>query len=312
MTQHTAKRAIGTVVEGTSLAFTRNQRLRLLAIGVISYVASAVVFSYLPLFRTPGFGGSLLVAENPIISLTKLFVWTAIVFAVASWAGRSIRPDVGLFAAAIAFFAARRSGGMARELYVAHPVASTFTLLVVELALLTVFLGLLHAATRYFVADGKLKDDVALDGVLPKEEPTGQKFLALSIHALVFSVIVLLTVRGDEPMQVTWMLVTASLLASMCTVRFIPATPSGFFWMGPLVAGVVAYLITRFGGTANLPIGEPSGYCAALARALPLDFASAGVAGSLYGYWIGRTLIPEDALEDLATASNSHPAPVRG
>jgi hypothetical protein len=283
--------------ETTSLAFTRNQRLLLLAIGVVAYASSAIVFHYLPLLAAPGFGGSLFVDANPIISLTKVFVWTAIVFFIATFAGRSIRPDVGLFAAAIALFAARRSGGMTRETYLLHPTSSTLTLFAVELALLGVFLGVLHVITRQLVARGTLPDDLQLDGVRPKPEPTGQKFLALVTHALVFAVIVLLTVRSDDRMQVTGMLVVASIVASICTVRFIPATPSGFFWVGPIVAGFVAYLMTSVTGTANLAIGEPAGYCASLARALPLDFASAGVAGSLYGYWIGRGWIPGDALE---------------
>ena len=288
--------------DNTSLAFTRNQRLLLLLIGVVAFLASRFAFTYLPLFGTPGFGGSLLVDGNPIISLTKVFVWTLVIFIAASLAGRGIRPDVGLFAAAIALFAARRSGGLTRETYVAHPAANTLTLFAVELALLGLFLGVLHVVTRQLVARGTLRDDAALDGVRPVPEPVGQKILALLTHALVSGVLILVTVRGDERMQVTAMLVIASLLSSICTVRFIPAMPSSFFWLGPIIAGLVGYLVTAATGTGLLNIGEPTGYCAALARAMPLDYASAGVAGSLYGYWIGRTLIPEDALQKPATA----------
>lgn len=297
MTQTHAQPATHATADSTSLAFTRNQRLTLLAIGVVAYAASAVLFTYVPLFRTPGFGGSLLVDGNPIISLTTVVVWTTIVFAAATYFGRSVRPDVGLFGAAIALFAARRAGGVTRDTYLAHPTSGTLTLLAVELVLLGVFLGLLHSATRYLVQRGSLPDDHALDGIRPKPEETGQKILALVTHALVLAVVALLTIRSDERMQVTAILVIAGILASICTVRFIPATPSGFFWFGPIAAGVVAYVITAMSGTANLVIGEPAGYCGALARGLPLDFASAGVAGAIYGYWIGRTWIPADALE---------------
>jgi len=36
----------------------------------------------------------------------------------------------------------------------------------------------------------------------------------------------------------------------------------------------------------GIEVGRTSGYFAALARPLPLDYASVGVAGSLMGYWI--------------------------
>src|SRR4051812_38083487 len=91
--------------EGTSLVFTRNQRWTLVIVSVVAYFATSLLFrNVLPLFQTPGFGGSLLLDANPIISLTLVFVWCIIVFALAAVAGRTVRPDVGLFAVAVAMF----------------------------------------------------------------------------------------------------------------------------------------------------------------------------------------------------------------
>jgi hypothetical protein len=284
--------------ENTSLVFTRNQRWLLVAICVVAYFATSFFFgSVMPLFRTPGFGGSLLADASPIISLTITFVWVSIVFAVAAFAGRSVRPDVGLFAVAVAFFAIRRTGGMTRDVYLAHPTGAVLQALAFELVALGVMFGVLFFATRQLVLHGILFDDATLDGVRAKPEPLGQRFVATFAHFIVFCVIVLTVLRGDERMQVTAILAIASLLASICAVRLVPATPSAFFWLGPIIAGIVGYCVTVWVGTNNLVIGEPGGYCAGLARGLPLDFASAGVGGAIYGYWIGRGWIPEHSLE---------------
>ena len=46
------------------------------------------------------------------------------------------------------------------------------------------------------------------------------------------------------------------------------------------------------------PVGDVRGYAPALARPLPLDYASAGVAGSLLGYWTGRRWQKHRELEE--------------
>lgn len=284
--------------EGTSATFNRNQRWLLLIICVVAYLATSFIFSnLLPFFRTPGFGGSLLLDANPIIALTLAAGWCVIVFGAAALAGRTVRPDVGLFAVAIALFALRNTGGLTRDVYFYHPNAGGLRLLALELAALGIVLGLLLLGTRELVRRKILLDDADLDGLRPKPESLGQRFVATFAHFIVFTVIVLTVLHSDQRMQVTGMLAIAALLASICAVRFVPATPSAFFWLGPIAAGIVGYLVTSAVGLTNLVIGEPTGYCAGLARALPLDFASAGVAGAIYGYWIGRGWIPEDALE---------------
>lgn len=284
--------------EGTTPTFDRNQRWLLIAIGIVTYLATTFIFAHVyPLFRAPGFGGSLLIDSNPIIALTSVVVWSSIIFGVALFAGRRVRPDVGIFAVAIALLAIRFTGGVTRDVYLAQPTAGTLRMLALELALIGTLLTLFSAATQLLIRRGVVPSDAALDHIHTKSEPLGQRFLATFAHFMVFCVITLYVVRSDERMQVLGMLVIASILASICAVRFIPATPSIFFWLGPIAAGIVGYLVTSVAGTQNLAIGEPAGYCAGLARALPLDFASAGVAGSIYGYWTGRGWIPADSLE---------------
>lgn len=282
--------------ESSQTTFNRKQYWGLIALCAVAYFATSFLVSVVPYFTDPGFNSSILMDPRRIVMLIITVVWIAIVGGGMTFVGKFIRPDAGLFIAACALWSFRRSGGMARNVYQAHPHAATFVSLAIELVLLGMLLGGVFLVARTFVKRGLIRDDAALDGIRPKPEPFPQKLLAIATQALVMMVLLLLTLRSDERMQVTGMMFISALLASICTVRFIPATPSVYFWVGPFVVGIVGYLASSVRGTGNLPIGDVAGYFGALARAMPLDYASAGVAGSLYGYWIGRGWIPEDAL----------------
>ena len=72
---------------------------------------------------------------------------------------------------------------------------------------------------------------------------------------------------------------------------------------------MVGYLYTYQYGAHNAAIGEPAGIFASLARPMPLDYASVGVAGSLMGYWVGRKQHRDRLNEaDEAAAAGSHEA----
>jgi hypothetical protein len=73
------------------------------------------------------------------------------------------------------------------------------------------------------------------------------------------------------------------------------ARPSVWYWPGPLIVGILGYVFAY----VTIPrealfIGRPGlagGFLAALARPLPLDYASIGTAGALIGYWMRRTSV---------------------
>ena len=54
------------------------------------------------------------------------------------------------------------------------------------------------------------------------------------------------------------------------------------YLLAPLVVALLGYVLALFGGT--LPTGQPT---QVLAFPLPLDYAGAGIAGTLLGYWTG-------------------------
>lgn len=293
MTSNATAKPMETPEDAGTPLFSKKQKLGLLGLSVAAYVATLVLIQIVGFFAEPGFNASILRDPNSIVCMIIAVVWILLLGSVLTLAGVRIRPDAGLFATAVGLLALRRDGGMARDTYLAHPAGSTFQLMAAELLILGLALGAVFFLTRRLVAKKILIDDADLDGIRPDREPLGQRFLAIATHALVMTVLLLLTLRSDERMQVTGMVAVAALLASMSTVRFIPATPSVFFWAGPIVVGVFGYLISSALGTANLAIGDVSGYFGALGRAMPLDYASAGVAGAIYGYWIGRDWIPD-------------------
>lgn len=277
--------------------FTRNERLGLIGIAVGAYALTALLAGPIGFFTEAGFGASVLLDPSATTSAIKVVGWTLLVGIGATFLGKNIRPDAGLFAAAIALLAIRRVGGTARDVYLQNPTPGAMRGLALEVALLGLTLAAVHAFSRLLVAKGVIPDDEAHDHIRPKPEQLGQKLIAVFACALTVAMAVLILCRSDERMQVTIALGVGGLFASLCAVRFIPATPSGWFWAGPVVIGVIGYVIASFSPGPNLAIGEPGGYAPALARALPLDYASAGVAGAIYGYWIGRKQIPEDSLE---------------
>ena len=70
-----------------------------------------------------------------------------------------------------------------------------------------------------------------------------------------------------------------------------PTRPSVWFWIGPSLVGIIGYLFAYSAATDSqwlIGVAEPSLGEASLAYALPLDYAGAGTAGSLIGYWMSR------------------------
>jgi hypothetical protein len=283
--------------EASTAALSRTQFWGLMVLSAAAYFATSLLAQTIGYFTEPGFDASILLDPRKFVVVIITVVWIAIIGGVGTLVGKFIRPDAGLFIAACALWAFRRDGGMARQVYLSHPAGSTFITLAVELVLLGLLVAGVFVIVRQLVARKRVPDDADIDLIRPKPEPMGQKLLATATTTLVMTVILLLTLRSDERMQVTGMVFLSALLATMSTVRFIPATPSIYFWAGPFVVGLIGYLASSVRGTANLDIGDVAGYFGALARAMPLDYASAGVAGSLYGYWVARGWIPEDSLE---------------
>jgi hypothetical protein len=125
---------------------------------------------------------------------------------------------------------------------------------------------------------------------------------ALVAQAALMSVFVLILVATPQKKQVLAGVFVAGLASTALAETFFADRTAGrWYWIGPLVAGALGY-IANFISPAGLETGDMTGMFGALARALPLDYASLGCAGALMGYW---WMMPE---EDEATEGIVEPA----
>jgi hypothetical protein len=241
---------------------------------------------------TPLYAGTLL--QQPSWPIAMALVWIVLIggSALCSIFASAEHYEAGLFCAAIGVsLLSGRLGPMRFALFAASG-PSIFLTMAVELVLLYIALAIawsiLHSGARsgWFPSEPPLGPD----------EPIDQKLLALAMYIVVMIVVMLLLCRADDKKQTLAAVAIASYLAALAAHQFVPAQPSAWFLAGPLIVGVIGY-VGEFFSPWNWMIGDPQGYFAALARPLPLDYASLAVAGTLLGYWTSRRLRHASAAE---------------
>ena len=64
-----------------------------------------------------------------------------------------------------------------------------------------------------------------------------------------------------------------------------------WYWVGPILVGLIGY-IGCYMNPHGWELGQPTGTFAPLARPLPICYASFGMAGALFGYWMSMVPAP--------------------
>lgn len=250
-----------------------------------------------------GFEASLLQQPHWQLDLLATYVLFAVCIVlgtiIAGWSWFF----AGLFAASIGLVAfSARGGAMKYVLFHATSVGSpkhVYLVLAAEQCLL-----LLPVAIAWVVLHRRYELALSSREKVPAEttQATASAMpLALLTQIVAMGFIVLLFVPTDAKKQVLIGLFIAGFVASALAEHLFPDRKAArLLWVGPLVVGLIGYLIAYSSG-ADFTIGSAQGAFAALARPLPLDYASAGVAGALLGYWVGAER-PELAFSTLASA----------
>jgi hypothetical protein len=235
----------------------------------------------------PGFQASLLQQPNWPLAIGATYVMVAAAVVIGTLIGGRFWFFAGLFSATIGLMALSARGGPMRFVLfdaAAHGAAQrVFLRLFVEQCLLFFPIALIWTYLwRHYQA--------AIPVVEPAEggeEPAPSTALAVLAQLAIMGAALLLLAPTDAKKQVLVAVFLAGFVGtSLGDYLFPHRKAAAWYWVGPLVVGAVGYLLAHSNATPWTN-GNPAGSFAALARPLPLDYASAGCAGTLLGYWLG-------------------------
>ena len=263
----------------------------LLATGsILSYIAFWLMGKAFSIPQVPHFAASLLGLPAPLLAifLTLLTLVGSVV--VATFIARIVHFEAGLFCAAIGILALSIRGGPMRYVLMYASGPGIYARLLSELLMLAVCIAIgwwvLMLLRDWGILHGEpLRDDD------PDALP-GQGAMALAATVILMIFLMLLLAQTDKKAQVIWSIVISSCVATLASHSLFPSRPSIWFWTAPIIVGAIGYFVAWMGGQI-LVGGGVGGMLPQLARPLPLDYAGAGTAGSLLGYWTSRKWLHE-------------------
>jgi hypothetical protein len=119
----------------------------------------------------------------------------------------------------------------------------------------------------------------------PRTEEGRSAGTALLVQIALMVVLMLILAVTPLKKQVLTSVFLAGLISTAVAEYFFADWSTGrWYWLAPLIVGALGYLAAYF-NPAGMETGDLQGMFAPLARALPLDYASMGCAGVLFGYW---------------------------
>jgi hypothetical protein len=242
--------------------------------------------------RERGFNGSLLVSPGPAGNLLVTCVLTFAAVVLGTVVAGFVRPDAGLLGAALGLVALSvRGQPVYAVLHDADGGRGAYLLMALELVLLYAFLGAAWWMLFALQRRGRLHRDTVRDGLPDVDLPANAGWTALMTHVLIMAGVVILVAQSEDKKQVLAAVAIGAFAGAFFPYWQHGARPSAWYWAGPLAVGVAGYVLAWVNPPLGTDIGRPghpAGFLAALARPLPLDYAGAGTAGALLGYWMRR------------------------
>ncbi len=261
----------------------------LLGLGIATCAAIFVFIS--KGLRVPtyaGYGGSILNEPGALGNLLLIGLGLVVCVLVGTLISGTIRFDAGLVCAAAGMGALSLRGGTAGDvLRAAAPADSPFVLvwMAVELAVLFALVGLAWGVLWLLHRQGWLASDEFRDGVEDQVQPIAVKLAAMGMQVGAMLMLLLLLGQTDAKFQALLGVGVSAFLAAWLASFVNPVSPSPWIWTGPLIVGVIGYVGSYF-NPEGWKIGHVASALAPLARALPMDYATAGTAGAILGYWM--------------------------
>jgi hypothetical protein len=263
--------------------FSTYQRARFL-LGLsagLSFVIAWVIGSMAAIPPERGHAISLVghLSEVPAVLVTMIMA----LFIGQLIAGR-IRFDAGLSSAAAALGAFSIRSGPMHTVLMSASSPDVYNSLILETILLYALLLFCWMILWQLHKRDLHKRDIYRDGVAEPVGPLSQQILALLVTSVIMAILVYFIAQTDDKKQALAAVGLAAFLATAGAHSMVPVSPSIFYWLAPMIVAIGGYF-SAHGSPGAWSIGEIQ---QPLARALPLDYASAGTIGSVIGYWMSR------------------------
>jgi hypothetical protein len=272
--------------EGPRLRLSPSLRSRILlstavlvSFAIAWFMAAVIGF---PHFR--GFEASLFTLPGPVSAVLVVAVVAIVNVVVGTFIAGSIRFDAGLFAACLSLSAFSYRGGPIRYVLQSASSPSIYITLMWELILLYVIIAIASTLQSMFGRAGMLLSDSLRDSIEDTEHPILHRVTALLVQIVVMGLLMAVLAQTDRKNQAIFSVAAASFGGAVAAYHVAAVRPSGWYWVGPLVVGVAGYA-WGYSKPGDWVIGRPGN---PLAAPLPLDYASAGPAFAILGYWMSR------------------------
>lgn len=129
---------------------------------------------------------------------------------------------------------------------------------------------------------------------LPRDQAIMRRFAGFALMLAISIILILVLLRTSDSGQVIFALLTANFLAVLAAQQSFPTRSSVSAWAGPMLIGILFYLLATFGAMA-FPQGQQAGpnlwaNVMLYACPLPIDWMTAGAGGGVLGYWISQRI----------------------
>jgi hypothetical protein len=296
----------------TQAASASRRTKTLLLAGIFLSAVAFVTISHV--FRIPDcadFSGSLLAQSSPVVSILIVAVTLLGCVLISTLIAGTVRFDAGLLCGLIGMSAlSMRSGVMGDVLRQSSSTGPTlFIHFALELVVLYALVAVAWSLLWGMHVGGRLKADEFRDGVEDTDEPFPFKASALAMQVGVMVVCILLFGQTDAKAQIIASVGFSGFLGACAAYYMYPISPSPWLWVGPMVVGIIGYVVAylSIGAGDEWKTGHLTFSLAPLARALPLDYATAGPAGAILGYWLSRKW-HRQRIDESAAAESTEPS----
>jgi hypothetical protein len=249
-------------------------RLTVWGSGGLAALGFWYVGAHLAIPAVRGYGGSLLQGAAVANVLVIAIVYASIAAAASLLLGR-IRPGIGVFAASFGLAAISVRGGTVSSVLRDLGASATYGMFLGETVVLAAIAAGAMLLSRFLAPLpplAKMQDDD-----LPKNS---DRLLSVGLQTAITLVLVLVLGQSDVKGQALFSVGIASLVATLVADNSLPVGFTPLAVMAPFAAALVGYAwaLTASGGSS-----DPAN---SLVTALPLDYASFGVAGTMMGHWL--------------------------